>query len=174
MLSDHFAFIPPFLLFTLIWLTLNVELTRFINNATVRKVIHGAWSIFVFIIVAFEIAFDGSFSSLLLNLTLAVVLLIASTLTTQTLGAVMGVVALVVTLFVKVSDFMYLALDTGWISMAIAGTSIIVAGSLLERFWPLIKLKLAGQFSEKNEDIVDHDTFDTQPDMGCETQAGIH
>ncbi|MFT6640758.1 MAG: hypothetical protein ACJAUZ_001755 [Flavobacteriaceae bacterium] len=115
LVGDNFSFIAPFLVFTLTWLALKLELTRFIDVTRVRGVIHGAWVVFCFSAIAIDILLFIKSSGLLTDLTLALVILVASTVTRQKLGAVLGTIALVGLLVVNGSHLFAFVLNTGWL-----------------------------------------------------------
>jgi hypothetical protein len=168
LVGDNFSFIAPFLVFTLMWLALNVELTRFIDVARVRGVILGAWAVFCFSPIAMDILLFSKSSGLLTDLTLALVILVASTVTRQKLGAVLGAIALVGLLVVNGSHLFAFVLNTGWLGMAVTGTLTIVAGSMLERFWPVFKVQMLSRFDTKKVNAFDVDGLELQESIMAE------
>lgn len=171
LLDSNFAFIAPMLVFSLAWLGLNIELTRFIDNAKIRGLIHGSWAVVSFCAIATDTLLFGDANGFIVNVTLALVLLASSVITHQKLSAVLGTVALMGVLIVNGTHLFSLFLDTGWIGMAVTGATTIVAGSLLDRYWPMMKLRFFDRLNAKNADAMDMDAPELQEDLTSEPQA---
>lgn len=170
LVGDNFSYVAPFLIFSLIWFALNVELTRFIDSARVRGVIHGVWAVLCFSPIAIDLLLFGNSGGLLIDITLALVILAASIMTRQKLGTVLGVIALLGVLIVNGSHLFVFVLNTGWVGMAVTGTLTIVAGSMLERFWPVFKVRIANRFRTKKIDAFDVDSYELQDRLVAEPQ----
>lgn len=170
LVGDNFSYIAPFLVFSLIWFALNVELTRFIDSARVRGVTHGVWAVLCFSPIAIDILLFGNSGGLLTDITLALVILVASIMTRQKLGTVLGVIALIGVLIVNGSHLFVFLLNTGWVGMAVTGTLTIVAGSMLERFWPVFKVRITNRFGTKEVDASDVDGHELQERLVAEPQ----
>lgn len=162
LINSSFSFIAPMLVFILAWLGLNLELTRFIDNAKVCGIIHGSWAVLSFFAITNDTLLFNNANGFLVNLLLALVLLAASVASRQKLGAVLGSVSLIGVVIINSSHLFTLVLDTGWVGMAVAGASTIVAGSLLERFWPVMRLRFSDKFSAKKADALDSDSLEPQ------------
>lgn len=147
LINNNLPFIAPALTFTLVLLVLNIDLVRFIDFSRLRATIHGFWAVVCFIAIAVDSLIFGSSMGFIVNLVLSVILLVASTFTRQRLGALLGAIALSGVLISNGSDLLASVLNAGWMGVAIAGATAIVAGSVLERFWPVMKIRLADQFS---------------------------
>ncbi|MFK7862478.1 MAG: hypothetical protein AB8B64_26960 [Granulosicoccus sp.] len=169
LIDRNVAFDAPVLVFILIWLALNVDLARSIDSSAVRSAVHGLWALASFTAIIFDALFFDSANGLVINLIIAAVLLAASTFTRQRLGAVLGTVALIGLLIINSTQLFVAVLDTGWAGMAIAGASTIVAGSLLERYWPIMKIQLANRFDAKKAGITHTGTLEPQQDITSES-----
>ena len=40
-------------------------------------------------------------------------------------------------------------MTAGWVGLAITGAATIIAGSLLEKYWPVVKLQLSTRFAKQ-------------------------
>ncbi|MFK7996097.1 MAG: hypothetical protein AB8B87_18305 [Granulosicoccus sp.] len=172
LILDSFSFISPFLVFTLSWLGLNMDLTRFIDKARLKGTIHGFWAVTLFSAVAIDSLLFGNVNGFLVNLTLAGTLLVASAVTRQKLGAILGSLALIGLLIINGAHLFVFMLDTGWAGMAIAGAITIVSGSLLEKFWPVLKLRFIQQTRVTTLSPKHTDTAELPANQVIETLPG--
>jgi len=175
LIGENFSFVAPLLLFSLVWLALNLDLVRFIDSARIRQLIHGSWAITNTLSVIIGTLIFSVTDGFTQNLAIAIVILVASTLTRQTLGAVLGAVTVLGVLAINGSHLFAFLVDTGWAGIAIAGAATIVSGSLLERFWPVLKLRLINQFSSKVRDshtLVTSSAFESREAVYAKLHAG--
>ncbi|MFK8079353.1 MAG: hypothetical protein AB8B97_03635 [Granulosicoccus sp.] len=162
LIISNVAIGTPFPVFTLTWLALNLDLTRFINSRRVNAIVHGLWAVTCFAGIVFDTFIIGNPDGFLINLAVAVVILAASTTTRQRLGAILGTIGIVGLPMLNGAHLFSVVLDTGWAGVAIAGALTIISGSLLERFWPLIKIRLINRFGVVRTDITEIGTPELQ------------
>ncbi len=147
LVSSFSTIIDPFLMFATLLLVLNIDLVRLMKKARVSNVIHGCWAILCSCAIAVDTLILGSFSGSSTSFALAILLTAASVLTRQKLGAILGTLSIIGVVIVNGAHLFSVVLDTGWVAMALAGASTIVAGSVLERYWPVMKLYWQQRFA---------------------------
>lgn len=155
LIEEQFNFIEPALVFGFIWFVLIADLTRFIDSPRTRGVMHGLWSVVCTSLVAIELLAIQASNGFLVSLTLATLVLVGSTVMRHKLGAFLGSIALIGVFAVNGADFLIVIRNAGWAVMAILGAITIVAGSLLEKYWPVVKMRLANQFRSKRSATAD-------------------
>lgn len=151
LLSSLFHFFDPFLLFSCVLLALNIDLVRLMKNARSGSVIHGCWAALCFAAIVTDTLLFNGFSGFTSSLALAALITCASVITRQSLGAILGMLSMVSVVVVNGAHLFSFVLDTGWAGMAVAGASTIIAGSLLERYWPVMKLTWEQRFGARFE-----------------------
>jgi len=169
--SDTFSFVPPILVFALVWLALNMEITRFIDNFNVQCVIHRTWGYLCIGAMALNLVLFSHSMGVVYDLTLASIVLIAGIVTRQKIVSVLGVIGLLSVVVVKGSYVFTVMLNAGWASIAIAGVLAIIFGSLLERFWPVLKIKLQSRFNHQNTGKPYPDELEQQEELSVERQS---
>lgn len=145
--SSMLSLNDPFLVFAALLLALNIDLARLVENGKIGKVIHGIWAVLCFTAIMTDSLQLNDYFELNTYFILTILLTVASALTKQKLGIVLSLLSMVVIVMFNSAYFFDSLLDTGWVGMAIAGASTIVAGSLLERYWPVIKLRWQQHFT---------------------------
>lgn len=141
----------PFLLFTTLWLLVNLDLLRFFKGTRLKATIHVLWAICCCMPILADLSdFNGRivFAEVL---PLPLLIIGAGIIIRHKVIVIIGILALAALLIDSGSHLFTLALEAGWLGMAIAGASTIVAGSVLERFWPVIKLRTANHFAKRCE-----------------------
>lgn len=151
LINSQFPFIDPFLLFASVLLALNIDLVRLMGQSRTGSVMHGGWAGLCFAAIATDILVGSAFTGSTTSLALAVLVTCASVITRQRLGAILGTLSIIGVVLVNSADLFSMVLDTGWAGMAVAGASTIVAGSLLERYWPVLKLTWEQRFGARLE-----------------------
>ena len=155
LIGENISFSLPILVFATAWLGLNVELARFLASEKVVNVVHATWASVCFLVVILDLGLFNYGTGFFVELMLALVLLVASVLLQQNLGKVLGSMAVILVLLVNGSNVIAMVLNTGWVGMAIAGGTTIVAGSMLEKFWPIVKIRLSNRFTSKTAKAFD-------------------
>lgn len=141
----------PFLLFATLWLLVNLDLLRFFKGTRIKSTIHVLWAICCCMPILADLSvFNGRivFADVL---PLALLIIGAGIVIRHKVIIIIGTLALAALLIDSGLHLFTLALEAGWLGMAIAGASTIVAGSVLERFWPVIKLRTTNHFAKRCE-----------------------
>lgn len=138
-----------FLSFAALWLMINLDLLRFFSGTRLKNTVHVIWAVVCCIPIALGLlGFHMGFAE---ALAIALLIVGAGVITRHKAIVVLGILALAAVLIDSGSHLFALALDAGWLGMAIAGASTIVAGSVLERYWPVIRLRATHYFGKGAE-----------------------
>ncbi len=165
------SYVPAFALFlvvNVIWLALNVEIRRFIDSPKVYSFIHGMWAMLFVVGIGIDVVFIGTVTGYSIDTTISVVIVVASIVLRQKSGVVLGLLALAALLSANGLQLISIVVNAGWMGMAAAGATTIVAGSLLERFWPVIKLRLVTRFGRFSKDSTDYEDIDSSEELDAE------
>ena len=138
----------PYLLFAIVWLMINVDLVRNFSGTRMTSITHGLWAVVCCIPVLLDLWFIHGFMGFGEALVYALLITSAGVITRHKFIVILGILALAAVLMNSGSHLFTLALDAGWLGMAIAGAGTIVAGSVLERFWPVIRLRITNHFAK--------------------------
>lgn len=150
LIASHVPIFNETVLFSLLLAALFVELSRMITSARLLSVMQIAWSLLsVGSLTLDYLMWNGSaviFSSVIM----AAVVMACGVLTRHVIGTIIGLIALAGQLVFNGHELIASLLSSGWMGMAITGASIIVLGSVIERFWPLIRLRFVVRESTLN------------------------
>ena len=138
-----------FLLGGALWFLINLDLLRFFKGTRLKTAVHIIWAILCSMPVLLELIdfsiFNGRLDVIEV-LPVALLVLGGGVVIRSKAIVIIGSVLLLAICIGGGSHLFTFMLGTGWLGMAIAGASTIVAGSVLERFWPVIKLRIATHF----------------------------
>ncbi|MDC0434260.1 hypothetical protein OAM69_01300 [bacterium] len=170
--NSLFAYKAAFVSLALSSLALNFDLSRIIKQQKTNNIMHTCWATLYFLTLILDtlVVKDMGFS---IELVLSGILIGGGIALQHRMSLISGVIALTLVLFVNGSHLFSAVLDTGWIGLAIAGASTIVAGSLLERFWPVVKPTIISHFARSK--ASDELNPATRPEIEhCSTIATGH
>ena len=138
----------PYFLFAIVWLMINLDLVRYFSGTRMKSITHGLWAVVCCIPVLLDLLVIQNFAGFAEALAYALLIMSAGVITRHKFIIVLGILVLAAVLINSGSHVFTLALDAGWLGMAIAGAGTIVAGSVLERFWPVIRLRVTDHFDK--------------------------
>ena len=139
----------PYLLFAGLWLMINLDLLRYFSGTRLKSAIHIFWGVLCCIPVLVDLSIFNGHMDFTEALSFALLIVSAGVIARHRLLVTMGALALAAVLLDSGAHLFTLALEAGWLGMAVAGASTIVAGSVLERFWPVIRLRATSHFGKR-------------------------
>lgn len=120
--------------FCLISGVLLLDLSRVVSSRAVRRWMHSAWALLCLVAFFGNHVFSVGASSVMVTLLVCAMMIASGVLFKSRLVLALGVLALVGNVMLQGSSVLYLLLNSSWISLAVAGAAIVVAGSLIERY----------------------------------------
>jgi len=157
LVTAQVAFINETVLFSLLLGALLVELSGMITSARMLSAMQIVWALLTVISLSLDYLMWNGPASVITSLSMAFLIMASGVLLRHVFVAVIGLFAIVGQVALNGSVLIASLLSSGWMGMAITGASIIILGSLIERYWPLIHLRFI------NRDIsfsVDSDDFE--------------
>lgn len=151
LVSDQLSFALSAILFSGFFGILLIELSRWILATKVKSLMLTVWSLLSLLPLLLASLFGGGLSILFASLFVSASVLGISVYRGHTMGTLLGVTSLVVILISFSQDFVDQLMASGWLGIAIAGATIIVTGSLIERFWPTISLGFKQRFRRTDD-----------------------
>lgn len=158
LVTSYVPLLNETVLFSVLLAALFVELSRMMGSARLLSVMQIAWSLLTVASLMLDYLMWNGSASIITSVIIAAIIMACGVLTRQAFSAVMGLLALVGQLVFNGSELIASLLSSGWMGMAITGASIIVLGSLIERFWPLIRLRFVTRGTTSSVDAGELDT----------------
>ena len=141
LITSHIPLFNEAILFSLLLAALFAELSRMITSTRIVSFMQIAWSLLCVASLFLDYIVWNGPASIITSVMMAATVMAVGVLLRHAIGTAIGLIALVGQLVFNGSELIASLLSSGWMGMAITGASIIVLGSVIERFWPLIRLR---------------------------------
>lgn len=136
------VFSGPNLLFPMILGALFLDLSRLTPSARLRWWMNAGWALLCLPAFLANFVFPTGLGPIAFTLTICILMIVSGTFFRSRFVVVLGVLAFMANLAVQGGYMIHLVLSSNWITLACLGASVVVAGSVIERFGVVGKLKI--------------------------------
>ena len=138
------TFVPVFnatVVYSLMCAILLLEFARHVNGTRLLNVMQIVWSLSTLLYLTNDYLIWNGPANILTSLMVAAGVMACGVLMRHVFCTFTGFLAVVVQIAINSRELITIALESGWLVLAVTGTGIIVFGSLIERFGPRLQLR---------------------------------